>query len=360
MVETVCLFQLPVNQVDTMQISFISAIVALSLSLVSGQSDNNSVNYRAYNYQDPFHDPSNTVQQQVIESHARQDKFVGAHSSVVKKDAKHAGKQVAKGAARAGRCSTTRSPASMPQSYNDKSSGFFVDMGLILTDYYGLTTKMSKLQMNSIARTFTAPISSYAKAQSHQSNEVLYNSLTGLLNILIEHTVNDTFISPSDWGRYNINHRVFSPIQVNDLLRKRSRLLKYAQDRDNGSDEVIKKEVAVRKMQLKIIQAKGQDGINTIIADGVNYRQYRTRFAEYMWNICAHTKDRDTIRQVRNHFAYWLSKGSEDQESKEELDATYEDGDSSSFFYPEGMKLSVASGIYTLLGAVIIGLFMSV
>ena len=306
-----------------MQKSLISAIVALSFSLVSvnGQSDSNSINYRAYNYQDPFNDSSATVQQQVIESHARQEKFVDAHGAASAKNnvnqaKRRSGKPLAKGAAKAGRCSTTRSPASMPQSYNDKSSGFFVDMGLILTDYYGLTTKMSKLQMNSIARTFTAPISSYAKAQSHQSNEVLYNSLTGLLNVLIEHTVNDTFISPSEWGRYNINHRVFSPIQVNDLLRKRARLLKYAQDRDNGSDEVIKKEVAVRKMQLKIIQAKGQDGINTIIAEGVNYRQYRTRFAEYMWNICAHTKDRDTIRQVRNHIGYWLAKGSGDQDAR--------------------------------------------
>jgi hypothetical protein len=347
-----------------MKISLISAIVALTLTVVSGQSESNSnsVNYRAYNYDEPFADDSDTVQQNVINSHARQDNLVDAHSSGHNKtDNKHVRKRVARGAAvKAGRCSTTRSPTLMPQSYNDKSSGFFVDMGLILTDYYGLTTKMSKLQMNSIARTFTAPISSYAKAQGHQSNEVLYNSLTGLLNILIEHTVNDTFISSSEWGRYNIHHRVFSPVQVNDLLRKRSRLLKYAQDRDNGSDEVIRKEVAVRKMQLKIIQAKGQDGINTIIADGVNYRQYRNRFSEYMWNICAHTKDRDTIRQVRNHFAFWLSKGSEDQESKEELDTTYEEGSSSSFFYPEGLKLSVATGIYTLLGAVIIGLFMSV
>lgn len=352
-----------------MQISLISAIVALTLTVVSGQSDSNSVNYRAYNYKDPFDDPSETVQEHVIKSQVRQDKIVDAHSSGPAKNeakpakhvARHAARHGAKNAAvKAGRCSSARSATSMPQSYNDKSSGFFVDMGLILTDYYGLTTKMSKLQMNSIARTFTAPISSYAKAQTHQSNEVLYNSLTGLLNILIEHTVNDTFISSSEWGRYNINHRVFSPIQINDLLRKRSRLLKYAQDRDNGSDEVIKKEVAVRKMQLKIIQAKGQDGINTIIAEGVNYRQYRSRFAEYMWNICAHTKDRDTIRQVRNHFAYWLSKGSEDQESKAELDATYGNGSSSSFFYPEGIKLSVATGIYTLLGAVIIGLFMSV
>lgn len=340
----------------TMQLSFIGALVALTITVVSGQSSNNPINYRAYNYEDPLADPNSTRQQQVTQSQVRQDKAVGSNSS----ESKHLKRAARHAATKAGRCSTTRPPTSMPLSYNDKSSGFFVDMGLILTDYYGLTSKISKLQMNSIARTFTAPISSYAKAQTHQSNEVLYNSLTGLLNVLIEHTVNDTFINPSEWGRYNINHRVFSPLQVNDLLRKRSRLLKYAQDRDNGSDEVIKKEVAVRKMQLKIIQAKGQDNINTIIADNVNYRQYRKRFAEYMWNICAHTKDRDTIRQVRNHFAYWLSKGSEDQESKDELDATYEDSDSSSFFYPEGMKLSVATGIYTLLGAAIIGLFMSV
>ena len=350
-----------------MQISFISALVALTFNVVSGQRDINSVNYRAYNYNDPFADPAVTRQQQIADSGAKQDAFVAAHSGTPPppppgsaKHLRHGKRAIKHAAAKAGRCATTLSPTSMPLSYNDKSSGFFVDMGLILTDYYGLTSKISKLQMNSIARTFTSPIKSYAKAQTHQSNEVLYDSLTGLLNILIEHTVNDTFISPSEWGRYNINHHVFSPLQVNDLLRKRSRLLKYAKDRDNGSEEVIKKEIAVRKMQLKIIQAKGKDTVNTIIADDVNYRQYRQRFADYMWNICAHTKDRDTIRQVRNHFAYWLSKGSEDQDSKEELDDTYEDGDSSSFFYPEGIKFSVATGVYTLLGAVIIGLFMSV
>lgn len=329
-----------------MKVNIIAAIIALSVSLVSAQG----VNYRAYNYENPESDPGSTRQQQVIDSHTRQDQYVNARTNANDGKVK---------AHKAGRCSSGHKPENMPVSYNDKSSGFFVDMGLILTDYYGLTSKISKLQMHSIARAFTAPISSYAKAQTHQSNDVLYNSITGFLNVLIEHTVNDTYVNPSEWGRYNINHRVFSPTQVNDLLRKRSRLLKYAQDRDNGSDEVIKKEIAVRKMQLKIIQAKGPNNINTIIAPGVNYRQYRKRFAQYMWNICAHTKDRDTIRQVRNHFAYWLSSGNEDQDSKAELDATYETGNSSSFFYPEGLKFSVTNAIYTLLGAVLIGLFMS-
>ena len=248
----------------------------------------------------------------------------------------------------------------MPESYNDKSSGFFVDMGLILTDYYGLTTQLSKLQMHSIARTFTAPISSYAKAQKHQSPETLYKSVIGLLKILINHTVNDTFISPADWDKYQIDHRVFSPMQVNDLLRKRARLLKKAQARDNGSDEVIRKEVAVRKMQLKIFLAKGPSSMNTIIAPKINYRHYRKRFAQYMWNIAAHTKDRNTIRQVRNHFAFWLASGSEDLESEQELNATYEEGKSSSFYYPESLKFSLATGIYTLIGAAIIGMFLSV
>lgn len=335
-----------------MQISFISALAALTFTVVSGQNSGDStINYNAYNYEHPLNNRNSTNQQQIMASHQNQSKFVSKNAGTgiaVTKRVKH------------GRCSLAHAPSSMPVSYNDKSSGFFVDMGLIMTDYFGVTSKISKLQMHSIARAFTAPISSYAKAQTRQSNDVLYNSLTGLLNVLIEHTVNDTYISPSEWGRYNINHRVFSSMQVNDLLRKRSRLLKYAQDRDNGSDEVIKKEIAVRKMQLKIIEAKGPNGVNTIIADGVNFRQYRKRFSQYMWNICANTEDRDTIRQVRNHFAYWLSKGTEDQESKDELDATYENGTSSSFFYPEGMKLSVATGIYTLLGAVVIGLFMSV
>lgn len=334
-----------------MQISFISALVALTISVIYADS---SINYNAYNHGDQASNPSATRQEQFIESHDRQAEYVNKQTAKVYIGRK--GKKPVK----AGRCSTSHAPTNMPLSYNDKSSGLFVDMGFILTDYYGVTSKISKLQMHSIARAFTAPISSFAKAQKRQSNQVLYNSVTGLLNVLIERTVNNTYINPSEWGRYNINHRVFSSMQVNDLLRKRSRLLKYAQDRDNGSDEVIKKEIAVRKMQLKIIQAKGLDGINTIIAPGVNYRQYRKRFTQYMWNICANTKDRDTVRQVRNHFAYWLSKGSEDQDSKEELDATYETGTTSSFFYPEEMQLTAVTGIYTLLSAVVIGLFMTV
>ena len=112
-------------------------------------------------------------------------------------------------------------------------------------------------------------------------------------------------------------------------------------------------------MQLKIFEAKGPDSINTIIAGSVNYRQYRNRFADYMWNICAQTQDRETIRQVRNHFAYWLSQGHEDEQSKTELDSTYEDSSSSSYFYPEGIKLSFTSALFSLLGAMAIGLFMT-
>lgn len=339
-----------------MQISIISVLAAMTASLASSQSPReNAVNYRAYNYEDPVSDKRATRQQQVIDSHGRQDTFVKAHPAPAKANGK------LPIASKGNRCSAAHMNAkTMPASYNDKSSGFFVDMGLILTDYYGLTTKISKLQMHSIARTFTAPISSFAMAQKHQTTEVLYNSITGLLKVLIEHTVNDTYVNPADWGKYSIDNKVFSPMQVNDLLRKRGRLLKLAQDRDNGSDEVIRKEIAVRKMQLKNFQIKGQDSVNTIIAEGVNYRQYRKRFSEYMWNICAHTKDRDTIRQVRNHFAFWLSKGTEEEESKTELDATYKNDESSSFFYPKGLTLSVASGIYTLIGAAVIGLFLSV
>ena len=272
------------------------------------------------------------------------------------------GRKPAAAAASGGRCGMSKlSAKDLPASYNDKSTGFFVDMGLILTDYYGITAKMSKLQMNSIARTFTAPVHSYAKAQKGVSATDLHNSVLGLLQILIEHNVNDTFIGHRDWKNYNINRRVFSEVQVNDLLRTRSRLLKTAQDRDNGSQEVIYKETAVRKMQLKIFEAKDPSTMNSIISAGVNWRQYRTRFAQYMWNICAHTQDRETIRQVRNHFAYWLATGQEDQESEQELTATYsETGNPSSFFYPQGIKLSLASALYTLLGAALIGVFLSV
>lgn len=336
-----------------MQLSILSALIGLTVTIVSGQ--NHPIEYSAYNYKTPDGNSKETRQDQVIDSKFRQNDFVNRnmpdrnnhHHSVAEKSAKK-------------HCVSSKlSAAEMPPSYNDKSSGFFVDMGLILTDYYGLTTSVSKLQMKAISRTFTAMVSSYAKAQLHQSNDELYNSVIGLLNVLIEHNVNDTYVNPSDWSKYNINHRVFSPMQVNDLLRKRGRLLSLAQQRDNGSDEVIRKEISVRKMQLKIFKAKGPDSMNTILSETVNNRQYRSRFAEYMWNICAQTQDRDTIRQVRNHFAFWLSQGYEDEQSKSELDATYEDSSSSSFFYPEGMKLSVVSVVTTLLGAIAIGLFMS-
>ncbi len=262
-----------------------------------------------------------------------------------------------------GRCGKNQGPNAkdLPASYNDKSTGFFVDMGLILTDYYGVTAKMSKLQMNSIARTFTAPVHSFAKAQKGVSTTDLHNSVLGLLQILVDHNVNDTSIRHRDLKNYKINRRVFSEIQINDLLRTRARLLKTAKDRDNGSEEVIYKETAVRKMQLKIFEAKDPSTMNAIIATGVSWRQYRTRFAQYMWNICAHTQDRETIRQVRNHFAYWLATGQEDLESEQELTATYSDtGNPSSFFYPQGVKLSLASALYTLLGAALIGVFLSV
>lgn len=333
-----------------MQLSVLSAVMALAFAIVSGQ--NQPIDYSAYNYKNPASNPYGTRQQQVIDSKYRQSEFVNNNLS----GDEHP--RISRAAKR--HCVSSKlSAAEMPPSYNDKSSGFFVDMGLILTDYYGLSSTISKLQMNAIARTFTAPISSFAKAQLHQSNDVLYNSVIGLLNVLIEHTVNDTYVNPSDWGKYNIDHRVFSPMQVNDLLRKRGRLLSLAQQRDNGSDEVIRKEVAVRKMQLKIFKAKGPDSMNTIISESVNYRQYRDRFSDYMWNICSQTQDRDTIRQVRNHFAFWISQGYEDEQSKSELDATYEDSSSSAFFYPEGMKLTVVSGLTTLLGAIAIGLFMA-
>lgn len=334
-----------------MQLSILSALIGLTITVVHGQMA--PVGYAAYNYKNPGENPNETRQDQMVDSNYRQRAYVNRN---LPDDNNHAvaEKSVKK------HCATRKlSAAEMPPSYNDKSSGFFVDMGLILTDYYDVTSSISKLQMRAIARTFTAMISSYAKAQHHQTNEELYNSVIGLLNVLIEHNVNDTYVNPSDWGKYNIDHRVFSPIQVNDLLRKRGRLLSLAQQRDNGSDEVIRKETAVRKMQLKIFKAKGPDSMNTIIADNVNYRQYRLRFAEYMWNICAQTQDRDTIRQVRNHFAFWLSQGYEDDQSKSELDATYEDSSSSSFFYPKGIKFSVVSVVTTLLGAIAIGLFMS-
>ena len=342
------------KQQRIMQLNMISALFALSVTLVNGQVYyNDPVDNRAYNY--PQARPVNgyTEQEAVMASHKNQAQMVGMSHGAKSKD----GKAVRKAT---GRCVASNMTANeMPVSYNDKSSGFFVDMGMIFTDYYGVTSSVSKLDMHSIARTFTAPVSSYAKAQDHQDTQTLYDSIIGLLNVLIDHTVNDTYVSPSDWSNYNINHRVFSPMQVNDLLRKRGRLLSLAQQRDNGSDEVVRKEVAVRKMQLKIFEAKGPESINTIIAGSVNYRQYRKRFAEYMYNICAQTQDRDTIRQVRNHFAFWLSQGYEDQASKDELDSTYEDSSSSSFFYPEGFKFSLASGLYTLLGAIAIGLFMT-
>ena len=336
---------------STMQFSILGTIIGLAIAVVSvnGQSEE-SVQYGAYNYNNPSQDTHATKQQQINSSKKRQSAYV--HQNLHH----HASGNVSKKYCP----SSTMAASEMPTSYNDKSSGFFVDMGLILTDYYGLTSSISKLQMRSIARSFTAPISSFAKAQQHQSNDVLYNSVIGLLNVLIEHTVNDTYVNSSEWGNYQIDHRVFSPMQVNDLLRKRGRLLSLAQKRDNGSDEVIRKEIAVRKMQLKIFEAKGADSINTIMASSVNYHQYRKRFAQYMWNICSQTQDRDTIRQVRNHFAFWLSQGYEDEESKDELDATYQDSDSSSFFYPEGMTFTFASGIYTLIGAILIGLFMAV
>ena len=310
-----------------MQFKLISMLFALSVSLVSGEP----VDESAYNYRNAH-------------------RIKEAHGRSMKSDHK---------AAKVHCVASNTTSAEMPVSYNDKSSVFFVDMGMIFTDYYGLTSSVSKLQMHAIARTFTAPVSSYAKAQNHRDTETLYNSITGLLNVLINHTVNDTYVSPSDWDSYKIDRRVFSHMQVNDLLRKRGRLLSLAQERDNGSDEVIRKEVAVRKMQLKIFEAKGPDSINTIIAGSVNYRQYRNRFADYMWNICAQTQDRETIRQVRNHFAYWLSQGHEDEQSKTELDSTYEDSSSSSYFYPEGIKLSFTSALFSLLGAMAIGLFMT-
>lgn len=333
-----------------MQLHMFSALVALSVSFASGQAYySDSIDTQAYNYP-KAHAPNGYTEGEALNaSHDQQAKYFGR--SAPKKNRRTIGTV---------HCVAPNMTSSeMPVSYNDKSSGFFVDMGLIFTDYYALTPSISKLQMHSIARTFTAPVSSYAKAQLHQNTETLYNSITGLLNVLIDHTVNDTYVSPSDWGSYNIDRRVFSHMQVNDLLRKRGRLLSLAQKRDNGSDEVIRKEVAVRKMQLKIFEAKGADSVNTIIAGGVNFRQYRKRFAEYMWNICAQTQDRETIRQVRNHFAFWLSQGYEDQQSKDELDSTYESTSSSSFFYPDGIKFSVASGLYTLLGAAAIGLFMT-
>lgn len=347
-----------------MQLSHITAtFFTLWIALVSCRDeDNGSIQYRAYNRnRGSDQDNGRTVQEKVYDLGEAEER----HSfdfDKFKRSIVPAG--VILGINEPGskaRCSIKPlNSTDMPRSYNDKSSGFFVDMGMILTDYYGLTSQISKLQMKSIARSFVDPVHSYAKAQRHQPNDVLYKSVVGLLNILIERTVNDTYISPVEWSKYGINRRVFSPLQVNDLLRSRSRLLKLAQNRDNGSDEVIRKEVTVRKLQLKMIQAKGMDTMNSIIATKkINFRHYRKRFASYMWNICAHTDDRETIRQVRNHFAYWLSQGSEDAESKSELDSIYKDGTSSSFFYPEGMKLSIATGIYTLIGAALIGLFLS-
>ena len=334
-----------------MKFNMISALIALSVSLVSGQASHyQSIEERAYNYPNAHPASGYTEQDAVMASHGRQAQYVGMNNN-------QQGKALHK--AKVHCVASNMTSAEMPVSYNDKSSGFFVDMGMIFTDYYGLSSSISKLDMHAIARTFTAPVSSYAKAQLHQDTETLYNSIIGLLNVLINHTVNDTYVGPSDWSSYNIDRRVFSPMQVNDLLRKRGRLLSLAQQRDNGSDEVIRKEVAVRKMQLKIFEAKGPDSVNTIIAGSVNYRQYRNRFAEYMWNICAQTQDRETIRQVRNHFAFWLSQGYEDQQSKDELNSTYESTSSSSFFYPEGIKFTLASGLYTLLGAIAIGLFMT-
>lgn len=328
-----------------MQLQMISALVALSFSLVSG-----SIESQAYSYQNAGGPSGYSREHAVNENHRRQAHYAASGQSLA--NHRHISQKSF--------CiAQNMSSNEMPVSYNDKSSGFFVDMGLVFTDYYGLTPSVSKLQMHSIARTFIAPVSSFAKAQLHQSTETLYNSIIGLLNILIEHTTNDTYVNPSEWSNYSIDHRVFSPMQVNDLLRKRGRLLSLAQQRDNGSDEVIRKEVAVRKMQLQIFKAKGADSVNTIIAGSVNFRQYRKRFATYMWNICAQTQDRETIRQVRNHFAFWLSQGYEDQQSKDELDSTYEDTSSSSFFYPDGIKFSITSGLYTLLGAVAIGLFMT-
>lgn len=309
----------------------ISALVALGITFVNGQLE-------------PLQDTADSFR-----------KALGFKPAAVAK----AGKPVARAGARMNCVASKMNPSDMPVSYNDKSSGFFVDMGLILTDYYGLNSSISKLQLNVMARTFTKPIKSFQKAQSKEDNLKLYNSVTGLLKILIDHTVNDTYISRSDWDKYNIDRDVFSQMQVNDLLRKRGKLLSLAQERDNGSDEVIRKEVAVRKMQLKIFEAKGSSSINSIIAGGIKYEDYRKRFSDYMWNICAQTQDRETIRQVRNHFAFWLSQGYEDEESKAELDSTYKESSSSSFSYPEGLKFSLVSGICTLLGAVAIGLFMT-
>lgn len=333
-----------------MQVTKIAFIAALLASFAAAQSDADSTSRQYY------------ATDRLQEFNAQlKDSFVSNTDKVQDAFRIHHHRNHRHGAV-PGRCGINKLRAQdLPASYNDKSTGFFVDMGLILTEYYGVTAKMSKLQMNSIARTFAAPLQSYAKAQKKVSITDLHNSVLGLLQILVEHSVNDTFIGPSDWKNYNINRKVFSEIHVNDLLRTRSRLLKTAQDRDNGSEEVIHKETAVRRMQMKIFKAKDPSTMDSIINTDIDWRQYRTRFSQYMWNICAHTQDRETIRQVRNHFAYWLATGQEDEESEKELTATYsESGDPSSFFYPQGVKLSLASALYTLLGAALIGVFLSV
>lgn len=360
-----------------MQIIQVASVVAMLASYASAQGYDPTIQQRVnamHNYENGNSDE--TVQQRMIEMHERQMGITNGnmappdYNAQIKNSFTSGFKGVKskfgmghkQASSSAGRCGKNKmSSKDMPMSYNDKSTGFFVDMGMILSDYYGVTAKMSKLQMNSVARTFVAPVHSYSKAQEYVSTTDLYNSVIGLLNILIDHNVNDTFVSAKEWSESGINRRVFSEVQVNDLLRTRSRLLRTAQDRDNGSQEVINKDTAVRKLQLQLFKAKNPATMNQIIADGVDWRQYRTRFAQYMWNICAHTQDRDTIRQVRNHFAFWLASGHEDQASEEELTATYSDtGNPSSFFYPEGLKFSWTSALYTLLGAAFIGVFLSV
>ena len=259
------------------------------------------------------------------------------------------------------RCRLGRMVASdMPESYNDRSVGFFVDMGLVLTNWYGLSENISDFKLKRHVNAFVEPARSFANAQKKATDQELYDSVVGLLNILITHTVNDTSISYSDYKNYGIKRSVFSPFRIREIVRHRSDILKKAVQNDNDRSIAVRKDVAVRIMQLKAFHIKGPKNMTSIIHDDVDWSDYKTRYRQYVENICMVTKDVETVRQVRNHFAYWLATGSEDVESEAALTATYSStGDPNSFGLPIGVHLSIASAVVTMAGAILIGLFLS-
>jgi hypothetical protein len=282
-------------------------------------------------------------------------------SALHAQDRAEARRTVASATAGDGTCPFGMNATDMPLSYNDRSVGFFVDMGMVFTDWYGLTDNFTDNKLKSYVNTFTKPAEQYAKAQSTVSDQDLYASVTGLLQILIQHTVNDTSLSYEDYKNYGINSSVFSFFAVKSLVHHRGKALKLAQEYEGGNDVAVKKDVAIRRMQLKFFEAKGPNNMTTIISDSVDWSDYKTRYVQYVQNICMATKDIETDRQVRNHFAYWLASGTENTQSEEALTATYSStGDPNAFYLQDGVKFGLLSGLITLAGAALIGVFLAV